>query len=34
VLEFIYFFPVAYIMTMIATALTGISFLLTKRAAQ
>jgi len=30
VLEFIYFFPVAYVMTMIATILTGLSFVLTK----
>ena len=30
ILEFIYFFPVAYLMTMIATILTGLSFVLTK----
>ncbi|HET7003611.1 MAG TPA: hypothetical protein VFI33_19955 [Puia sp.] len=30
ILEFIYFFPIAYIMTMIATVLTGLSLLGTK----
>jgi hypothetical protein len=31
VLEIIYFFPVAYVMTLFATVLTGLAFLTTKR---
>jgi hypothetical protein len=31
VLEIIYFFPVAYVMTLIATVLTGLAFLTTKK---